>query len=80
MHCQYNTQRMLRPVEEVWITKGDVGCSSRNLTTNILENDLRWEHKEPATVHRRYRTMRTEVQTAATGLHIAGNAAVSLML
>src|SRR5215207_4732225 len=61
-------------IEEIGVTEGEVLCSGRDLTRDVLQHDVRLHDEEPATVDRDDRTVTAEMLAAAAGLGVAGDA------
>src|SRR5215207_2865443 len=61
-------------IEEIGVTEGDVLCSGRDLTRDVLQHDVRLHDEEPAAVDRHDRAVAAEMLAAAAGLGVTGNA------
>src|SRR5215218_2023467 len=61
-------------IEEIGVTEGEVLCSGRDLTRDVLQHDVRLHDEEPAAVDRDDRAVAAEVLTAAAGLGVASDA------
>ena len=63
---------MARAVEEVGVAKGDVAGAVVNLLGDVCENGLDGDDKKAAVVYGYDRAVAAGVQTAASGLGVAG--------
>ena len=60
-------------IEEIGVTEGDVLCSGRDLTRDVLQHDVRLHDEEPTAVDRDDRAVAAEMLAAAAGLGVAGD-------
>ena len=66
-------QSVSRPVEEIWIAKGNMARARHHLLAKVSQHDLARHGTKAPVIYRDHRTMPAAVLTTPTGFDIAGN-------
>jgi hypothetical protein len=71
---------MAGPIQEVGVAEGNMGRPVLDEPPDVFQDDLLRDDKEAALVNRRDRTVKAEMETSATRLHIASEISAPVAL